>query len=403
MGLRFRQSFTLFPGVRLNVGKRGMSASFGVPGATVNLSGRGLRGTVGFPGSGLSYSAMLVPAGGATPPAEPHYWQPPHRLAAELSSTPEQHSDAYVRMPGMREIGSAAVESLTSAGLFDFRAMVLDACRQRKEIEGDLEEARTEHGARMSELGRRKKSFFRAFFKKRIIELEEAVPQLAAEVERLDAWREATHIEVQFDADDAAQRAYAALIRAYDTLRGCALVWDVTSDRDTNRIVERTSASRVVDRRKVNLDYSKSNLVRFGGRVMRFANANGEDILIYPGVILMQRVDDAFALLDLREVRVEFHEVNFVEEEEIPSDSEVVSRTWAKVNKDGSPDRRFRDNYEIPVCLYGRIKLTSLTGLSEEYQFSNARAAEAFAQAFDEYGAALRALADIVGSAEPAA
>jgi hypothetical protein len=30
MGLRFRQSFTLFPAVRLNVGRRGVSASFGV-------------------------------------------------------------------------------------------------------------------------------------------------------------------------------------------------------------------------------------------------------------------------------------------------------------------------------------------------------------------------------------
>ena len=50
MSLRFRQTFTLFPGVRLNVGKRGISASFGVPGATVNLRKRGLKATVGLPG-----------------------------------------------------------------------------------------------------------------------------------------------------------------------------------------------------------------------------------------------------------------------------------------------------------------------------------------------------------------
>ncbi|HGU0999449.1 TPA: DUF4236 domain-containing protein [Escherichia coli] len=37
MSLRFRQTFTLFPGVRLNIGKRGISASIGVPGATVNV------------------------------------------------------------------------------------------------------------------------------------------------------------------------------------------------------------------------------------------------------------------------------------------------------------------------------------------------------------------------------
>lgn len=394
MGLRFRQSFTLFPGVRLNLGKRGLSASFGVPGATVNLSGRGLRGTVGIPGSGLSYSAMLTPSTGAAAPAEPTYWQPPQRPDDKPPPASGQTPSAYVRAPGMREIGSAAVESLTSAGLLDFRAMIVDAGRQRKEIDQDLSEARTEYGARKGELSRKKKSLFRFLFKKRIAKLEEDVPQLGAEVERLEAWREATHIDVQFDADDAAQRAYGAVVRAYDALRTCTFVWDVTSDRDANRVAERTAAARVVERRKVNLDYSKSDLIRFGGQAMRFANANGEDILLYPGVILMQRADGAFALLDLREISVECHGVNFIEDEQVPSDSEVVSRTWAKVNKDGSPDRRFRENYQIPVCLYGRIKLTSPTGLTEEYQFSNARSATAFGQAFDDYQAALRALVD---------
>lgn len=406
MGLRFRQSFTLFPGVRLNVGKRGMSASFGVPGATLNLSARGLRGTVGLPGSGLSYTAMLAPAGGSAPAAEPTYWQPPQSFApqpAQPAPAPSGGPTPYLRAPGMREIGSAAVESLTSAGLLQFRAMIVDAGRQRREIEDDLGEARVEHGARKSELGRKKKSLFRFLFKRRIAELEEVVPKLAAEVERLEAWLDATHIEVQFDADDVAQRAYGSLIRAYEALRSCAVVWDVTSDRDTNRVAERTTASRVVERRRVALDYSKSDLIRFGGQAMRFANANGEDILIYPGVILMQRADGAFALLDLREVGAESEPSRFIEDEQVPADAEVVGHTWAKANKDGSPDRRFNGNYQIPICLYGRIKLTSPTGLTEEYQFSNARAALAFGQAFDDYKSALRALADKTDHAEPAA
>lgn len=59
MGLRFRKSIRLFPGLRLNLSKGGVSASLGSPGATVNVSRRGVRGTVGVPGSGLSYSEDL--------------------------------------------------------------------------------------------------------------------------------------------------------------------------------------------------------------------------------------------------------------------------------------------------------------------------------------------------------
>lgn len=60
MGLRFRKSIRLFPGVRINLSKGGVSASVGRPGATINIGRKGVRSTVGLPGSGLSYSEMLM-------------------------------------------------------------------------------------------------------------------------------------------------------------------------------------------------------------------------------------------------------------------------------------------------------------------------------------------------------
>ena len=66
MGLRFRRSFRLFPGVRVNLSKTGVSASFGGRGATLNVSPKGVKSTVGIPGTGLSYSQQL----GAPRPAK---------------------------------------------------------------------------------------------------------------------------------------------------------------------------------------------------------------------------------------------------------------------------------------------------------------------------------------------
>ncbi len=59
MGFRFRKTIKLFPGVRLNFSKSGVSTSIGAPGATINISKRGTRGTVGIPGTGISYSENL--------------------------------------------------------------------------------------------------------------------------------------------------------------------------------------------------------------------------------------------------------------------------------------------------------------------------------------------------------
>ncbi|MBE6826357.1 MAG: DUF4236 domain-containing protein [Ruminococcus sp.] len=57
MGLNFRKSFKIAPGVRLNVGKKGGSVSFGGKGAKFTVNSKGRRTTtVKVPGTGLSYS-----------------------------------------------------------------------------------------------------------------------------------------------------------------------------------------------------------------------------------------------------------------------------------------------------------------------------------------------------------
>lgn len=62
MGLRFRKSIRIAPGVRLNVGLRRTSVSFGGRGFTYNVGSNGSRLTVGIPGSGLSYSTPVTPS-----------------------------------------------------------------------------------------------------------------------------------------------------------------------------------------------------------------------------------------------------------------------------------------------------------------------------------------------------
>lgn len=57
MGFRFRKSIRLLPGVRVNLGNRGIvSISIGKRGFTINLSKKGIHTTVGIPGTGVSYT-----------------------------------------------------------------------------------------------------------------------------------------------------------------------------------------------------------------------------------------------------------------------------------------------------------------------------------------------------------
>jgi hypothetical protein len=65
MGFRFRRSFKVAPGVRVNVGKKSVGISAGVRGARISTNSRtGTQATVGLPGTGLSYSQKI---GGKAP------------------------------------------------------------------------------------------------------------------------------------------------------------------------------------------------------------------------------------------------------------------------------------------------------------------------------------------------
>ncbi|WP_368234761.1 DUF4236 domain-containing protein [Anaerotruncus rubiinfantis] len=60
MGLRFRKSFKIAPGVRVNLGKKSLGMSLGKRGAHVSFNTRGRKAaTVGIPGTGLSYTKTL--------------------------------------------------------------------------------------------------------------------------------------------------------------------------------------------------------------------------------------------------------------------------------------------------------------------------------------------------------
>jgi hypothetical protein len=64
MGFRFRKSVTILPGVRINLGKSGVSTTLGGRGRSVTVGKRGTHANVGLPGTGLSYRERLDLPGG---------------------------------------------------------------------------------------------------------------------------------------------------------------------------------------------------------------------------------------------------------------------------------------------------------------------------------------------------
>ena len=75
MPFRFRRSIYIVPGIRVNVGKHGLSTSVGVRGAHITVAGGpGVRATATLPGTGISYT-VTTPHGGAGSRRPPGSWR----------------------------------------------------------------------------------------------------------------------------------------------------------------------------------------------------------------------------------------------------------------------------------------------------------------------------------------
>jgi hypothetical protein len=157
-------------------------------------------------------------------------------------------------------------------------------------------------------------------------------------------------------------------------------VWDIKSYQATDKFNERTTAETRIDRQKVAFALGNCDLIQWEQKVPHIQNAKGGDLFLYPGFIVYRAAKEAFSVIDFHDVKSNAALVKFQEEQGVPQDSKVIGQTWAKSNKDGGRDKRFANNYQIPVVLYASLSLKSETGLWEEFQFSNPERLQLFLQ-----------------------
>lgn len=90
MGLRFRKSVKILPGVKLNFSESGASVTVGKRGMSANFSSRGTRTTVGIPGTGLSYTSYSRKS--HTPKVKSHK---DYKDLSSVDKTPYMHNVSY--------------------------------------------------------------------------------------------------------------------------------------------------------------------------------------------------------------------------------------------------------------------------------------------------------------------
>ena len=82
-----------------------------------------------------------------------------------------------------------------------------------------------------------------------------------------------------------------------------------------------------------------------------------------------------------RDLNFEVRRTQFIEDASVPGDAKVVGYTWKYVNKKGGPDKRFKDNRQLPIAPYDELLISGASGLNEMLQVSKQGVAETFVNA----------------------
>nr|WP_298994836.1 DUF4236 domain-containing protein [uncultured Allomuricauda sp.] len=373
MAWNFRKRIKIIPGVQLNLSKSGISTSIGVKGANITVGKKGTYLNTGIPGTGIYHRKKLS--------SDETISQKNQFVVVEQS---EQHIYAE------KEIISADVQEITSQDMQGIKDSILLAHKQRIELKRDLQKVKSKLASTKFKLtisyiliyGFVSKGISERF-KTDISAQKETIAELENQIKNC-------FVSLEIDFDDEFDLKYKKLLETFKNLTSCHKIWDITNSSLQDTIKSRSSAGTLVKKQEVRFGFKSLPYIKSHYDAMYFKNANGADLYFYPNFIVMFSSKHKFAIIGFEELDFFHKSVRFTETGKIPKDSKIIDKTWAKVNKNGTPDKRFKGNYQIPVVKYGEIQLSTDSGVNEEYEFSNYEFSEEFADAFEDYQSLLK-------------
>lgn len=169
-------------------------------------------------------------------------------------------------------------------------------------------------------------------------------------------------IVLNYDFEDKGER-FQKTISAFNALASNSKVWSLITSRGVNNIHDwkrNAGASSLISRTEAQVGEGKPPWVETNIDVP-VIKTRGQSLYMMPDGILVYD-SKGVGFVEYDDVRVDTNTTRFIEQSP-PYDAKVVDKTWKHPNKSGGPDRRFKNNYQIPICLYGELRVKSGSGM----------------------------------------
>jgi Protein of unknown function (DUF4236) len=196
----------------------------------------------------------------------------------------------------------------------------------------------------------------------------------------IDSYRRSTVLFYNFEPDVA--DAYGALVRKFEDLASCSKVWHISSGgkvRDLMTWKRNAGATQLIARHLISLKVGSPDVIKSNIDVP-FIPVGAQTLYFFPDFMMIYSSGKA-GIVRYNNLELRVTSSNYIEDETVPADSKILYYEWQYRNKRGGPDRRFKDNRQLPVCAYENVHISSSSGVNELIELSCRGRGEGFAVA----------------------
>lgn len=309
MGVRFRKSINLGKGFRVNMSKSGPGFSWGGKGFRVTKKANGgFRTTAYIPGTGLSYQKDFS-----------------NPLKGENKKTKKSGDkfDEKVTDIEERDFG-LDFKNLKSTGLRD----VLDQAGYKYPL--------------------RKLGLFVFILGIVLTFVNPILVIIAIAGAIMYFYKKTSPVEIEYDFEDGASEEYDLTNKLLAGILESDKVWLVDG------LLADDDRSTITARKELKIKEGLAGDLSTNVKVYSLV-AGDLTLSFLPDALLINKNGQNKAI-DYKDLQVDLRSENFLEEVEV-RDATLIDKTYLHTNKDGSPDKRYKDNPEVNLVEYGVLEM----------------------------------------------
>jgi len=202
---------------------------------------------------------------------------------------------------------------------------------------------------------------------------------------RLDSVRRS--VVLMYDLGEQAQTSFEALTKSFDGMASAQEKWVLQAQGEQKDWKRHAGASVSVARTAASLEYKVPRVIKTNVSVPSITGGR-QDLYFFPDVLLVAEGRKA-AAVSYASLRIAWSDARFIEDGRVPGDSQIVGTTWKYVNKKGGPDRRFKNNRQLPILRYQELLFRSTGGLNKILQLSHNEDRAQFRSSVEQLAAAV--------------